>query len=105
MNGYLNKLVIVCGLLLLTALPAAASSGKSAASKPAAAAALQMLKDGNNRFVEGKSNHPHADAARLIMAGKENQGDYAYATVITCSDSRVPVERRSEEHTSELQSR
>lgn len=32
------------------------------------------------------------DNARLIQAGKENQGDHAYATVITCSDSRVPVE-------------
>jgi len=42
--------------------------------------------------VEGKSNYPHTDAARLIQAGKENQGDHAYATVITCSDSRVPVE-------------
>ena len=51
-----------------------------------------MLKEGNNRFVDGKSMHLHADAARLAQAGSENQGDHAYATVITCSDSRVPVE-------------
>ena len=51
-----------------------------------------MLKEGNARFVSGKSTHPHLDAARLIQAGKENQGDHAYATVIACSDSRVPVE-------------
>ena len=48
---------------------------------------------GNIRFVEGKSQHPHTDSARLIQAGKENQANHAYATVITCSDSRVPVER------------
>jgi len=51
-----------------------------------------MLKEGNRRFVRGQSSRPHLNAARIIQAGKENQGDYAYATVITCSDSRVPVE-------------
>lgn len=53
---------------------------------------LKMLKEGNARFVDGKSIHPHSDSARLIQAGKESQGKHAYATVITCSDSRVPVE-------------
>ena len=42
--------------------------------------------------MDGKLTHPHLDAARLKQAGSENQGDHAYATVITCSDSRVPVE-------------
>ena len=51
-----------------------------------------MLKAGNARFVSGESIHPHTDAVRLAQAGTENQGDHAYATVITCSDSRVPVE-------------
>ena len=60
--------------------------------KPSPAAAIKMLKAGNKRFVKGKSVHPHTDSARLIQAGKEDQGDHAYATVITCSDSRVPVE-------------
>ncbi len=64
-----------------------------AASKPSPDEAIQMLKDGNKRFVEGKSRHPNTSAARLYQAGTENQGDHAYATVITCSDSRVPVER------------
>nr|WP_320009439.1 carbonic anhydrase [uncultured Desulfobulbus sp.] len=40
----------------------------------------------------GKATSPHTDAARLKLAGQEDQGDHAYATVITCSDSRVPVE-------------
>jgi carbonic anhydrase len=51
-----------------------------------------MLKSGNERFYSGKATHPQADAARLALAGREDQGKYAYATVITCSDSRVPVE-------------
>lgn len=60
--------------------------------KPGPDKAIEMLKAGNARFVDGIPNHPHINRARLIQAGKENQGDHAYATVITCSDSRVPVE-------------
>ncbi|MFH1157114.1 MAG: carbonic anhydrase [Pseudomonadota bacterium] len=60
--------------------------------KPTPDQAIVMLKEGNQRFVEGKSIHPHLDQARLKQAGSENQGNHAYATVITCSDSRVPVE-------------
>jgi len=60
--------------------------------KPSPDKALSMLKEGNDRFVNGKATHPHSDAARLALAGTENQGNHAYATVITCSDSRVPVE-------------
>lgn len=55
--------------------------------------ALRFLKEGNGRFSSGKAFHPHQDAARLLQAGTKNQGDYAIATVITCSDSRVPVEQ------------
>jgi len=61
--------------------------------KPSPDAAISMLKDGNARFVAGQSEHPHTDATRIGQAGTEDQGDHAYATVITCSDSRVPVER------------
>lgn len=60
--------------------------------KPSPDAAIQMLKDGNRRFVDGKAIHPHADAARLALAGREDQGKYAFATVLACSDSREPVE-------------
>lgn len=60
--------------------------------KPGTGESLQMLKEGNRRFCTGQVTHPHTDAARLALAVKENQGDHAYATVLTCSDSRVPVE-------------
>ena len=65
---------------------------KAFAHKPSPNEAIEMLKVGNKRFVEGMSEYPHTDSARLTQAGKEDQGDHAYATVITCSDSRVPVE-------------
>lgn len=60
--------------------------------KPTPDQALELLKQGNARFVSGKLLHPHQDAARLTQASKEDQGDHAYATIISCSDSRVPVE-------------
>ncbi len=60
--------------------------------KPAANEALDMLKQGNSRFAAAESEHNHTDKARLMLAGSEDQGDHAFATVISCSDSRVPVE-------------
>lgn len=60
--------------------------------KPSPEAVIQMLKEGNARFYSGHSTYPHLGPERFFQAGTENQGDHAYATVITCSDSRVPVE-------------
>ena len=68
------------------------ASHSQPADKPTPDEVLQMLKDGNERFYTGQPVHPHTDAARLAMAGTENQGDHAYATIIACADSRVPVE-------------
>jgi len=90
MKKNLKSVVFVSCFLALTTGPVLASGSK--ASKPSPDEAIAMLKAGNERFVSGKATQPHTDAARLALAGKEDQGDYAYATVITCSDSRVPVE-------------
>lgn len=80
-----------CSLFMTGGVQAAASP--EGVKKPGPDQAIEMLKEGNMRFVGGKSTHPHTDAGRLIQAGKENQGDHAYATILTCSDSRIPVER------------
>lgn len=92
MNYIVNRVVMVCCVLALTVLPSLASEKKETAKKPSPQEAIEMLKEGNRRFVEGTSQYPHTDSTRLAQAGRENQGDHAYATVITCSDSRVPVE-------------
>ncbi len=91
MKKKFKMLATAISLFALTATPVFAS-GHGKAAKPSPDAAIQMLKDGNQRFVSGAAQQPHTDVARLTQAGKENQGDHAYATVITCSDSRVPVE-------------
>jgi carbonic anhydrase len=87
---FLKSIVVISCFLALISSTVLASSSKTA--KPSPDEALAMLKAGNERFVNGKATQPHTDAGRLALAGKENQGDHAYATVITCSDSRVPVE-------------
>lgn len=89
MKRIINLLIAAVMLVGISALPCTASSDKP---KPSPDEALTMLKEGNKRFVEGKATRPHTDAARIALSGKENQGNYAFATVISCSDSRVPVE-------------
>ncbi|MCA9669047.1 MAG: carbonic anhydrase [Myxococcales bacterium] len=51
--------------------------------------ALRMLKHGNERFVRGWSRHPHAGRnwRRSLTAGQ-----HPFATIVGCSDSRVPPE-------------
>jgi len=60
--------------------------------KPGPDKVLKMLQEGTDRFFNGKSKYPNMDKNHLIQAGKKRQAGHAYATVITCSDSRVPVE-------------
>lgn len=61
--------------------------------KPTPDEAFALLKQGNERFVYGRARHPHTSLTRLRLAAHEDQAAHAYATVIACSDSRVPVER------------
>lgn len=91
-NRFIKETVIVCCIIAVSVLPIYGST-EEVLNKLAPDKAIEMLKAGNKRFVDGKSEHPNMDAARLIQAGKENQMRHAYATVLTCSDSRVPVER------------
>jgi len=52
------------------------------------ATALAMLKEGNRRFVEGRSaGHFSAEQRTLSLEGQQ-----PWAIVVGCSDSRVPVE-------------
>jgi carbonic anhydrase len=76
-------------LVLATALaaPGAASSTGAGIS---ADESLRLLKEGNARYVGGKLKHPHQDRARRALTAA--QGQHPLATVLTCSDSRVPAE-------------
>ncbi len=79
-------------LALAIALAAPAWAAESSAVKPAPDQVLGQLLAGNARFVAGQPQASHRDLARVNLAATVNQGDYALATVLSCSDSRVPVE-------------
>ena len=51
--------------------------------------ALQRLKDGNARFVRGEARFPTVQKEVLAELAK---GQAPYATILGCSDSRVPPE-------------
>lgn len=51
--------------------------------------ALSKLKQGNERFVQGKSIRPHQDLNRIKEVAS---GQAPFATIVGCSDSRVPNE-------------
>jgi carbonic anhydrase len=51
--------------------------------------ALQRLREGNRRFVEGKTVHPRQNPMRRAEIA---QAQEPYAAVVSCSDSRVPPE-------------
>jgi carbonic anhydrase len=51
--------------------------------------ALEELKSGNQRFVDGKSQHSLADPARRKELA---QTEHPSPVVLSCSDSRVPPE-------------
>jgi carbonic anhydrase len=51
--------------------------------------ALQRLKDGNARFVDGRARFPTVQKEVLAELAKDQQ---PYATILGCSDSRVPPE-------------
>lgn len=64
-----------------------ARQGNSAAKLPDDA--LAALVDGNRRFAEGRSIHAHQAANwRAHLTG----GKQPFATIVSCSDSRVPPE-------------
>lgn len=51
--------------------------------------AIEKLKVGNQRFVDGKPNHPHETAGWRALLEAEQ---HPFAVVLGCSDSRVPPE-------------
>jgi len=84
--------MLFCSFVFVLSLASPAFTSENWALKPDPDKIIKMMKEGNERFAAGKATHPHADIKRLKLAGSENQGKHAYATVISCSDSRVPVE-------------
>lgn len=58
-------------------------------SNPSPAQVIDALREGNERFRQARSIHPHATEARLHEL---ERGQAPLAAVLSCSDSRVAVE-------------
>lgn len=68
---------------------AAVAHPGSAGHAPTAHQAWEQLMAGNERFVNGRLEHPEQSSMRRTEVAK---GQHPYAIVLTCSDSRVPPE-------------
>ncbi len=51
--------------------------------------ALELLLDGNQRFLHQKRKYPDQSLERLRLVAK---GQYPFASILGCADSRVPAE-------------
>jgi carbonic anhydrase len=79
-------------LLAIASLSLAATRAVIAAVHAATmppAQALQLLLEGNQRFVAGKPEHPNQTPERRAEVAK---GQHPFAAVLACSDSRTPPE-------------
>ena len=103
-----SRLFRIAGMAAATALlVGCAGSGTSASSGSARSAdipggettagtvsaddAMQRLVDGNDRFVSGEVAHPRSGTSRAMQTG--TGGQYPFVSILSCADSRVPVER------------
>jgi len=83
-----RRRLLAAGASLLAA-PAAASPPAHGAPSVTPVAALERLVAGNRRFVQDRRVHPDQDAARRIALAEAQR---PFATILACSDSRVPPE-------------
>jgi carbonic anhydrase len=84
---------LLVGSLLVASLRLAASDPAHApvsAQAVDSGEAFRFLVEGNARFMEGKPSGAGRDEARRLDVAKN--GQHPFATVLSCSDSRVPVE-------------
>ena len=82
--------LLVCACLSVVTLPLAGQDPASETTrKPRAQQILKDLLAGNERFVSGKSKHPHESA---MWRSKIETGQHPKAVILGCADSRVPPE-------------
>src|SRR5262245_66597044 len=90
MQRMISRRAMIAGLgaFGLGLAPAAVVGGDDPAQFDASEA-IKRLTEGNARFVDGKTKHAHesADWRKHLIATQK-----PFATILGCSDSRVPVE-------------
>ncbi|MFH1139710.1 MAG: carbonic anhydrase [Pseudomonadota bacterium] len=89
----LSRRIFLLFLAFCLVLAPVGAFAEEASAKPDPDQIRRILTEGNARFAAGRAENPHTGRDRLVLAGRESQANYALATVLSCSDSRVPVER------------
>ena len=84
------KKLCICILTLSFIVSQGLAAEEAPAGAPGPDQALQKLKSGNDRLVAGRRLFPNQGAPRLKDTAA--QGQHPYVTILSCSDSRVPLE-------------
>lgn len=84
------KKIYFVGFLVVLLLSSPSAAQASAKSSVTPEAALKMLQEGNKRFVACQLKRPNQDTKRCQETATKGQSPFA--AVLSCADSRVPVE-------------
>jgi carbonic anhydrase len=79
----------ILGVLRIGAAEPHAGAAKNAPARPKPEEALRELMAGNERFAAGRPNSPRRSPADFRQLA---EGQYPFATIISCADSRVAPE-------------
>lgn len=80
--------LVVMLFLVAAAAPAWAAGAGAPGMSPDEA--VKLLKEGNDRYLNGKPQHPNQTRERRALTA--GQGQHPFASVLSCADSRAPVE-------------
>ncbi|MCB1220196.1 MAG: carbonic anhydrase [Planctomycetales bacterium] len=72
----------------------------TASDRPSPTEALRLMQEGNRRFLAGQSELAEHDLAHILEHSRK--GQQPLATVLGCSDSRVPLELVLDQHIGDL---
>lgn len=89
--GTMGVLVAMAAGCAHTRVPDATVAEKTISEPQGGKHALQLLKEGNERFLSGNAESPATDPETIRIAAVD--GQKPFVSVLTCADSRVPVER------------
>ncbi|MEO5363921.1 MAG: carbonic anhydrase [Magnetococcus sp. DMHC-8] len=89
-RGVLTGMATGMAAVVLPKLLWAGGAAHAAAPAISGDQAVRLLKEGNARFLAGKSERPNLTPQRI--ADTFANGQHPFVTIISCSDSRVPVE-------------
>jgi len=86
----MRKVILLRGTMIFVAAVAISGAAPGVGPGISPDEALRMLKEGNERYLAGKPQYPRQSRERRALTA--GQGQHPVASLLSCSDSRVPVE-------------